>query len=333
MILSHLPNLNIVRLKDLSKFRGPGSKRHLTISDPLRTKMPPPKSSLSTTSPPLSPHRPASDPAVVFPLKPRDAIAINSPSTKSLTIKVSDSRDGAVPGVLHLPNNHLEATQSSIQVAKTAAILLSGAGGGLVGPSSIYLGMATKLASLKHGIPVLRLDYRFPARNEYCVADVLAAMSFLERERSISRFVLVGWSFGGAPVFTVGGDDERVVGCATVASQTAGADGIEKLAPRPVLLLHGLEDQTLGSYCSESLYKRYGEKGARELKLFDGDDHALTRNAKEAEEMLCRFVMKCAGIEERGEEMDMVKEEVVGDGDRIELMKKAGDLGGGEHVE
>ncbi|KAL8847970.1 MAG: hypothetical protein Q9221_006986 [Calogaya cf. arnoldii] len=298
--------------------------------------MPNPKSSLSTSSPPpSSPHRPTSDPAVINPKKPSLVGAAGKvlPTTKSLTIKVSDSRDGAVPGVLHLPHNHDQATQSLTQKPKTAAILLSGAGGGLVGPSSIYLGMATKLSSLIHGVPVVRLDYRFPARNQYCAADVLAAMSYLEQEHSVSRFVLVGWSFGGAPVFTVAGNDQRVVGCATVASQTAGTDGIETLAPRPVLLLHGLRDQTLGSYCSESLYRRYGEGGNKELKLFEGDDHALTRNAMEAEEMLCRFVMRCAGVEERQEETEVVKEEVVGDGDRVELMKKAGDLAGEERVE
>ncbi|KAI4284455.1 MAG: hypothetical protein L6R38_001414 [Xanthoria sp. 2 TBL-2021] len=271
-----------------------------------------------------------------LPQKPSLAVATGKtlPTTTSLTIKVSDSRDGAVPGVLHIPHNHDQATQSSAQAGtKTAAILLSGASGGLVGPSSIYLGMATKLASLNQGIPVLRLDYRYPARNQYCVADVLAAMSHLEREHAISRFVLVGWSFGGAPVFTVAGNDKRVVGCATVASQTAGTDGIERLALRPVLLLHGLRDQTLGSWCSESLYRRYGEEGTRELKLFEGDDHALTRNAREAEEMLCRFVMKCADIEEREEESEVVKEKVVDERDRVALMEKAGHLAGEERVE
>ncbi|KAI4252203.1 MAG: hypothetical protein L6R42_008067 [Xanthoria sp. 1 TBL-2021] len=262
----------------------------------------------------------------------------NPPATKSLTIKVSDSRNGAVPGVLHLPHNHDQATQSSTQATtkqqtRTAAILLSGASGGLVGPSSIYLGMSTKLTSLNQGIPVMRLDYRFPARNQYCVADVLAAMTYLEREHAISRFVLVGWSFSGAPVFTVAGDDKRVVGCATVASQTAETDGIERLAPRPVLLLHGLRDQTLGSWCSESLYRRYGEEGTRELKLFEGDDHALTRNAREAEEILCRFVMKCADVEEREEESEVVKEKVVDGRERVPLMERAGDLAGEERVE
>ncbi|KAL8858802.1 MAG: hypothetical protein Q9178_004719 [Gyalolechia marmorata] len=299
-------------------------------------------SSLSSTSspPPQSrPHRPPpSDPSIIHPktktehrLPNKDNNAINSPQlqTLPLTIKVSDSRGGSVPGILHLPANYTKTS------SKTAAILLSGAGGGLVGPSSIYLSLGAKLPRPRpNGIPVLRLDYRYPARNKYCVADVLAAISYLEREYAIAKFVLIGWSFGGAPVFTVAGMDERrVVGCATVASQTAETEGIERLAPRPVLLLHGLADQTLGSWCSESLYRKYGGGGSRELKLFEGDDHALTRNAKVAEEMLCRFVMRCAGVEEGDGQSEVVGEEVVEGRERVELMEKAGDLRGEERVE
>ncbi|KAL8895491.1 MAG: hypothetical protein Q9207_008149, partial [Kuettlingeria erythrocarpa] len=220
--------------------------------------MPESKTSLSTASPPpSSPHGLPSDPSVIRPqkLSPLTAASKAPPSTESLTIKVHDSLDGAVPGVLHLPHIFTKAQNPSIH-SRTAAILLSGAGGGLVGPSSIYLGLATKLASLRDGIPTLRLDYRYPARNKYCVADVHAAMNYLSKTHSVTRFVLVGWSFGGAPVFTVGGSDPRVVGCATVASQTAETEGVRRLPPRPVLLMHGTEDQTLDPWCSRSLYER-----------------------------------------------------------------------------
>ncbi|KAL8816921.1 MAG: hypothetical protein Q9223_004150 [Gallowayella weberi] len=297
-----------------------------------------PKSSLSTISPPPpSPHRLPSDPSLIrpktVPVSPLVSGNKPPPTTKPLTIKVSDSLNGAVPGVLHLPSACSHSPQSPSQPPLTAAILLSGASGGLVGPSSIYLGVSTKLSSLNHGIPVLRLDYRYPARNKYCVADVVAAMNYLETSYSVSHFVLVGWSFGGAPVFTVAGNDNRVIGCATVASQTAETDSIRKLAPRPLLLLHGLKDQTLGSWCSEQLYERYGKHGERELKVFEGDDHALTRNAREAEEMLCRFVMRCAGVKEGKAEGGIVKQEVVDGKERVRLMERAGDLGSGEHVE
>ena len=250
---------------------------------------------------------------------------------KSLNVKVNDELYGTVPAFLHIPQNYRREEPDGRE--KTAAILLSGAGGGVVGPSSIYISMADKLASLNKGIPVMRLDYRFPARNKYCVADVQAAMDYLKTGYGLSRFVLVGWSFGGAPVYTLGGSDDRVVGCATVASQTAETDGIRKVAPKPVLLMHGTGDRTLRYSCSQRLYEEYGTKGERELKLFDGDDHALTRNSREAETRLCEFVMKCAGLAIGGAEQDMVREELVGDGDRVRLMEEGGDLRGEEKVE
>ncbi|OAL36484.1 hypothetical protein AYO20_04100 [Fonsecaea nubica] len=227
------------------------------------------------------------------------------------------------------------------------AILLSGAGGGVVGPSSMYVSVGDKLASLRQGMPVLRLDYRYPAHDAPCVEDVTAAMDHLEEQYSIRRFVLVGWSFGGAPVvsfpyleganvvaekqsFTVGGRErERVIGCATVASQTAGTAGIRKLAPRPLLLLHGTGDRTLRWDCSQSLYEAYGKKGDRQLKLFEDDDHALTRNALEVEELLCDFIAKCVGLKiDNDEQEKVIQKPLVDRSERIELMKTGGDLEG-----
>lgn len=246
-----------------------------------------------------------------------------------LNIPVRDAYDGAVSTYLHMPrdyDNHSHPSSS-----KTAAILMSGAGGGVAGPSSMYIAIADKLASLDdQGIPVMRMDYRYPARNKLCVADTKAVMDYLEHKHGVSRVVLIGWSFGGAPVFSVGGSDQRVVGCATVASQTAETDGITKLAPRPVLLLHGTADTTLHYRCSNSLYESYGTHGKRELKLFEGDDHALTKNALKAEELLCRFVMDCAGVQVGEKERKQTKEQLVRPEERVELMEKAGDLKGEE---
>jgi len=253
-------------------------------------------------------------------------------TVKPLSIEVEDSRGGEVAGLLHLPSDY-EAAENTKR-NNIAAILLSGAGGGVVGPSSIYLSMADKLASMRRGIPVLRLDYRYPARNEYCVRDVCAGMDMLQKDYGVGRFILVGWSFGGAPVFTVGGaEKERVLGCATVASQTDGTYGIKDLSPRPVLLLHGTADGILSPGSSEHLYRTYGAGGDRTLHLFEGDDHALTKNALEAEEMLCRFIMKCASEDIEAGESGVLKQELVGEGDRIELMKKGGELHRPENVD
>lgn len=310
----------------------------LNITAKLRniswTAMASPKTSLSRSTPTTSAAAQVSDYSGVT--QPPNLQALKSAhkqicKVKSLTIKVADGPDGAVPAFLHIPQNYQREEHEGRE--KTAAILLSGAGGGVVGPSSIYLSIAEKLASLNKGIPVMRLDYRYPARNKYCVSDVQAAMQYLENGYAVSRFVLVGWSFGGAPVFTVGGNDRRVVGCATVASQTADTDGITSLAPTPVLLLHGTADRTLSPSCSQRLYKEYGTKGERMIRLFENDDHALTRNSPQAEELLCEFIMKQAGVDIVNEERTLVGEPLIGAEEKVDLMQKGGDLRGDEQVE
>ena len=244
---------------------------------------------------------------------------------KPLSIKVENGHNGAVTGFLHLP-----ADESSQTASRTAAILLSGAGGGVVGPSSMYLSLAEKLASLSQPLPALRLDYRIPAETDYCVRDVLAAMDLLQNFYGIEHFVLVGWSFGGAPVFTVGGQDSRVVGCATIASQTADTEGIRDLSPRPLLLLHGTGDRRLRHACSERLYAMYGSNGDRQIKLFAGDDHALTTNSLEAEQLLGGFILRCAGVKVKEDVQQALAEKLVGDEEKLDLMEKGGDLRGKE---
>lgn len=216
---------------------------------------------------------------------------------------------------------------------------MSGTSGGVAGPSSVYISVADKIASLRRSVPVLRMDYRFPARNKYCVADVLAAMEYLQTGFAVSRFVLVGWSFGGAPVMTVGGQDDRVVGCATIASLTAETDGVASVGTKslPLMLLHGTGDKTLSHSCSVSLYETY-QRHAREdlgfLKLFEGDDHALTKNSLQAEFMLCSFITKCAGEEvAQDEDAKVLRRPLVSDEEKVRLMEKAGDLRNDESVQ
>lgn len=206
----------------------------------------------------------------------------------------------------------------------------------------MYLALGTKLPALSARIPVLRLDYRYPARTKPCVADTKAAMHYLKQMFGIEQFVLVGWSFGGAPVYTVAGRDERVVGAATVASQTADAmTGARETGRRsvPALMLHGTGDRTLSQRCSESLYQCFWEgykgsdEGKAKLVLFDNDDHALSKNAKKAEEMMAEFVVSCAGASVEAGEEAVVKSDVLKDrSERMEAMEKGGDLRGKENA-
>jgi hypothetical protein len=76
----------------------------------------------------------------------------------------------------------------------------------------------------------------------------------------------------------------------------------------------------------------YGTVGDRELKFFDRDDHALTRNSLEAEELIGGFVLRCAGLDPQIDK-NTLTEKLVGDEEKVELMKKGGDLRRNESVE
>ncbi|KAJ9117030.1 hypothetical protein QFC22_004689 [Naganishia vaughanmartiniae] len=84
------------------------------------------------------------------------------------------------------------------------------------------------------------------------------------------------------------------------------------------------------------LYEWYGSKGDRQLKLYEGDDHALTRNAKEAEDMIVRFIARCAGVrmtDLEPEERKVLDDSLIGSVEEaVEVMRKGGDLEGQERL-
>lgn len=178
---------------------------------------------------------------------------------------------GAVRGVLH-----------TAEGARGAAVLVSGAGGGVDGPSGVYGELAERLRA--DGVTALRLDYRKPNDLPECSHDVLAALDALGRG-GVERGVLVGWSFGGAVVISAGAANDRVVGVATVASQTYGAGEVDELSPeKSLLLIHGTADKTLPADLSRYLYGRAGEP--KELVLYPDDGHGIERHRSEMLERL-----------------------------------------------
>lgn len=296
--------------------------------------------SLNTDSPPSKPSTPRPKNHPIATAAATVPGTDNQPIVNNITIRVKDSHGGSAHGFLHIPP---PSTDSDPHDSRVGVILLSGAGGGVSGPSGMYLSLATKLPCLPQApMKVLRLDYRFPARTKTCVEDVKAAMEYMSI-LGVDQFILVGWSFGGAPVFTVAGRDERVIGAATVASQTADAlQGAREAGRRnvPVMLLHGTGDKTLSERCSRYVHEAWleGYKGPdiedkSKLVPFEGDDHALSHNAKKAEEMIAEFIVECAGGTISKETTEVVKSEVLGNReDRLKFMDEGGDLRGREDV-
>jgi len=156
--------------------------------------------------------------------------------------------------------------------------MVGGAGGDTTGPANIYDELATRLQT--GGAEALRLEYRTPNQLDACVYDLLAGIEALGQ-----RVVLVGWSFGGAVVISAGAESEDVVGVATVASQTSGAEAVGELSPeKSLLLIHGTADRVLLYELSERQYAQAGEP--KELVLYPDDGHGVERHRSEMLEKL-----------------------------------------------
>jgi dienelactone hydrolase len=204
------------------------------------------------------------------------------------TVEISTSR-GTVRGVLY-----------PVEGARAAMVMVGGAGGDTTGPAGIYDELAIHLQT--RGAEALRLEYRTPNQLDECVYDLLAGIEALG-QRGVERVVLVGWSFGGAVVISAGAANDAVVGVATVASQTYGAEAVRELSPeKSLLLIHGTADRVLPYELSERLYAQAGEP--KELVLYLDDGHGVERHRSEMLEKLHEWSrnLLLGGSETRPEE-------------------------------
>jgi len=180
-------------------------------------------------------------------------------------------RDGAAEMRLRTDGGDIACRLHAAAPGDAAVLWVPGAGGGLGGPAG---GLHARLAGRLRGRGVLSLElaWRRPARLGPCVADVAAGLDWLAAEGR-RRVVLVGHSFGGAVAISAGALREEVAGIAALSSQTAGTELAGSVAPRPLLLVHGLEDEVLPAACSRDIHRRAAEP--KTMILYPGCRHGL----------------------------------------------------------
>jgi pimeloyl-ACP methyl ester carboxylesterase len=117
--------------------------------------------------------------------------------------------------------------------------------------------------------------------------DTEAGVAFLQGI-GLRRVALVGHSFSGAVVIFAAPTCEAVVAVAALASQTYGARNVDRIAPRPLLLVHGTADTRLDCYCSEQIYS--WAKKRKELVLIEGASHGLSEHPEVLLPLLSRWL-------------------------------------------
>jgi fermentation-respiration switch protein FrsA (DUF1100 family) len=156
--------------------------------------------------------------------------------------------------------------------SRDAAVLwVFGAGGDLGGPAGgLYTRLGRRLRP--RGITSLELAYRHPGHLGPCVQDVLLGLAWHAGEGR-RRVVLVGHSFGGALVITARAASETAIAVAALSSQTRGTEAVTSVAPRPLLVVHGLDDEVLPAASGQEIHRR--ARPPKELILYPDCRHGL----------------------------------------------------------
>ena len=162
--------------------------------------------------------------------------------------------------------------------------------GGLLGPSGgLYHDLGNALAV--QGIQTLRIAYRQPNDLSRCVHDAVAAGELACRNGGRSAVVL-GHSFGGAVAVQAAiALREVVTGVVTFATQSAGCETADRLAPDlPFLLFHGDRDEILPVDCSFIVQHIAGHG---EVVVLPGAGHLLADEGQLLLDRLLTFIPAC----------------------------------------
>ncbi len=155
-------------------------------------------------------------------------------------------------------------------------VLVGGVGGGFDSPSRDLYGRLQRLLPAE-GMSVVRVRFRLPGDLDEAALDVRAGVALLEA-RGVERIGLVGHSFGGAVVIRAAAGAPSVATVVTLSTQSYGTEIVDRL-DRPVLLVHGTDDDVLPPGASIQVYRR--APAGSELRLGEGARHALDEKAEE----------------------------------------------------
>jgi Dienelactone hydrolase family len=168
----------------------------------------------------------------------------------------------------------------------SAVVACGGALGGLLGPANgLYQRLGQELAEQRIGM--LRVGYRRPNELDACCLDLAVAVQ-LSIGQGASKVITMGHSFGGAVAVRVAvGLPDMVAGVVTFATQSAGCEVADGIAPRPFLLFHGDRDEILPLEASAVVREI---AGCGDLVVLPNDGHLLAKSGEIMEERLREWI-------------------------------------------
>ena len=189
---------------------------------------------------------------------------------------VLNTNRGQIQAILH----------QGAEVGERAVLWVWGARGGYAGPAEgIFANLAEEFTS--QDITSLRLNYRYPGVYAESVSDALCGLEYL-KGLGCSRVALAGHSFGGAVAIAAATFSDQVAAVVSLSPQTYGAQGAPHVSPRPLLIVHGLEDTRLPPTCARQVHQWAREP--KELVLYPGAEHGLLECKDELHDLLRHWI-------------------------------------------
>ena len=103
----------------------------------------------------------------------------------------------------------------------------------------------------------------------------------------------MGHSFSGAVAIKAATLSPHINAVVALASQLYGAQQVEQIAPRPILLAHGTEDRVLEYTSSQLIYEH--AKEPKEIVLYEGAGHSLLECRESLKEKLRTWLLSHLG--------------------------------------
>ncbi|MDA0269961.1 MAG: alpha/beta hydrolase [Chloroflexi bacterium] len=206
-------------------------------------------------------------------------------SIKGVRARQSPDAEGEVEVELDTTRGNITLDMTVAEGSTGVAVFLGGAGGGSTGPAEgIYVRVGHML--VPRGISSVRVRYREAGEWEECLADALAACSFL-KGIGAQQVVMVGHSFGGAVAIKAGEMSAMATAVCSMSTQRFGTFEVEQLG-KPLLLIHGSRDEVLDKAASEDVFERAVDP--KRLVILPGGTHSLREHTDEVYDLLMDFV-------------------------------------------
>ena len=104
--------------------------------------------------------------------------------------------------------------------------------------------------------------------------------------------LLVGHSFGGAVAIKAGELSDLVKGVTAMSSQLFGTQDVHQLN-KPLLLIHGDQDEILNHEASEDIFQR--ASNPKSLEIIKGSGHGLQEDPEAVYSLLEKFIVSVVG--------------------------------------